>query len=66
MEYNKLALQFYDEARELVNNAEDPLFKAIVVAALGNTIDFGNNHEIDFIRDIKSFTPDNELRSIQD
>ncbi len=57
-EYNQLALQFYDEARELVNNAKDPLFKAIVVAALGNTIDFGTNHKIDFIRDIKNFTPD--------
>lgn len=57
-EYNRLALQFYDEARELVNNAKDPLFKAIVVAALGNTIDFGTNHKIDFIRDIKDFTPD--------
>jgi uncharacterized protein with ATP-grasp and redox domains len=57
-EYNQLALQFYDEARKLVNNAKDPLFKAIVVAALGNTIDFGTNHKIDFIRDIKNFTPD--------
>ena len=58
-EYNQLALQFYDEAKELVNNAKDPLFEAIVVAALGNTIDFGTNHKIDFIRDIKNFTPDN-------
>ena len=58
-EYNQLALQFYDEARELVNNDRDPLFKAIVVAALGNTIDFGTNHKIDFIRDIKNFTLDN-------
>lgn len=57
-EYNKLALMFYDEAREIVINAKDPLFKAIVVAALGNTIDFGTNHKIDFIEDIKNFTPD--------
>jgi uncharacterized protein with ATP-grasp and redox domains len=57
-EYNQLALQFYDEARELVNNAKDPLIRAIVVAALGNTIDFGTNHKIDFIKDIKNFTPD--------
>jgi hypothetical protein len=56
--YNKLALQFYDEARKIVSNAEDPLFEAIIVAALGNTIDFGTNHKIDFIHDIKNFTPD--------
>jgi len=57
-QYNKLALQFYDEARKIVTNAEDPLFEAIIVAALGNTIDFGTNHKIDFIHDIKTFTPD--------
>ncbi|MFX0049154.1 MAG: DUF89 domain-containing protein [Candidatus Hermodarchaeota archaeon] len=58
-EYNQLALRFYDEAKEFVNKAKDPLFKAIVIAALGNTIDFGTNHEINFIRDIKNFTSDN-------
>ncbi len=57
-QYNKLALQFYDEARKIVADAEDPLFKAIVVAALGNTIDFGTSHKIDFIHDIKNFTPE--------
>jgi len=56
--YNQLALQFYDEARNIVNNAKDPLFKAIIVAALGNTIDFGTSHKIDFIHDIKNFTQD--------
>jgi hypothetical protein len=57
--HNQLALQFYDEAKKIVNNAEDPLFEAIIVAALGNTIDLGTNHKIDFINDIKNFTPDN-------
>jgi len=57
-EYNQLALQFYDEAKKIVTNAEDPLFEAIIVAALGNTIDFGTSHKIDFIHDIKNFTPD--------
>jgi hypothetical protein len=56
--YNQLALKFYDEARELVIKAEDPLFKALIISALGNTIDFGTNHEIDFVSDIKNFTPD--------
>jgi len=58
-QYNQLAIQFYDEARKIVNSAKDPLFKAIIVAALGNTIDLGTNHKIDFINDIKNFTPDN-------
>jgi uncharacterized protein with ATP-grasp and redox domains len=57
-EFNEQALKFYDRAKELVNNAEDPLFMAIVIAALGNTIDFGTNHKIDFIKDIQDFTPD--------
>ncbi|MHA1472444.1 MAG: damage-control phosphatase ARMT1 family protein, partial [Promethearchaeota archaeon] len=56
--YNQLALQFYDEAKKIVDRAEDPLFEAIIVAALGNTIDLGTNHKIDFINDIKNFTPD--------
>ena len=56
--FNQLALQFYDEAKELINEADDPLFKAIVVAALGNTIDFGTNHKIDVVSDIKNFKAD--------
>ncbi len=56
--HNQLALQFYDEAKKIVDRAEDPLFEAIIVAALGNTIDLGTNHKIDFIHDIKNFTPD--------
>jgi len=55
---NQLALQFYNEAKKIVNNAKDPLFEAIIVAALGNTIDLGTQHKIDVINDIKTFTPD--------
>lgn len=58
-QYNQLALKFYDEAREFINKVEDPLFLAIVISALGNTIDFGTNHKIDFVNDIKNFTADN-------
>lgn len=57
--HNQLALQFYDEAKKIVNRAEDPLFEAIIIAALGNTIDLGTNHKIDFITDIKNLTSDN-------
>jgi len=57
-EQNRLALQFYDEAKEIVDNANDPLFEAIIVAALGNTIDLAAQHKIDFINDIKNFNPE--------
>ena len=57
--HNQMALQFYDEAKKIVNRAEDPLFEAIIIAALGNTIDLGTNHKIDFINDIKNFKLDN-------
>ncbi len=56
--YNQLAMQFYDEAKKIVDKAEDPLFEAIIVAALGNTIDLAAQHQIDFINDIKSFSPE--------
>jgi len=56
--YNQLALQFYDEAKKIVDKAEEPLFEAIIVAALGNTIDLAAQHQIDFINDIKNFSPE--------
>ncbi len=58
-EYNRLALDYYNEAKEIVDKATDPLFEAIIVAALGNTIDFAGQHEIDFIKDLKNFSPQN-------
>ena len=57
--YNRLALKYYDEVKEIVNNAEDPLFEAIAAAALGNTIDFAGQHQIDLINDIRNFSPNN-------
>ena len=58
-EYNCLALELYDETKQIIENAKDPLFEAIVVAALGNTIDFATQHKINFISDLKNFSPDN-------
>ena len=55
-EFNRLALKHYDEVNKLIESSEDPLFKAIIVAALGNTIDFASQHKIDFISDLKNFT----------
>jgi uncharacterized protein with ATP-grasp and redox domains len=57
--YNRLALKYYDEVKEIVENAEDPLFEAIAAAALGNTVDFAGQHQIDLINDIRNFSPNN-------
>ncbi len=54
--YNKLALEYYDDVKFIVNHTEDPLFEAIAAAALGNTVDFASQHEIDLINDIKNFS----------
>ncbi|MBD3195034.1 MAG: DUF89 family protein [Candidatus Lokiarchaeota archaeon] len=57
-EYNELALYYYDEIKKFVFKQEDPIFEAIVVSALGNTIDFASQHKIDLVNDLKTFTPD--------
>ncbi|MFX1442592.1 MAG: DUF89 domain-containing protein [Promethearchaeota archaeon] len=54
--YNKLALEYYDQVKSIIQNAKDPLFEAVAVAAIGNTVDFASQHEIDFINDIKNFS----------
>ncbi|MFX1494642.1 MAG: DUF89 domain-containing protein [Promethearchaeota archaeon] len=56
---NQLALGLYDEVKKIVNTAENPLFEAIVIAALSNTLDFAAQHNMDFIKDIKNFSPRN-------
>ncbi len=58
-EYNCLALELYDETKQIIENAKDPLFESIVVAAVGNTIDFATQHRINFITDLKKFSPEN-------
>ena len=55
-EYNQLALELYDEVKAIVDSAKDPLYEAIAVAALGNTIDFAAQHQMDLIGDIKNFS----------
>jgi len=57
---NELALKFYENAKEIINKAEDPLFEAIAISAIGNTIDFGAHyHNMDLLNDINAFTPEN-------
>jgi len=59
IKYNKLALEYYDEVEKLINKAEDPLFEAIIVSALGNTLDPASQHKVDLISDLKNFNPKN-------
>jgi len=40
-----------------IKTTEDPLFKALIIAALGNTIDFASQHEINLIQDLTNFIP---------
>ena len=54
-EYNQLVLDYYEEIEKIIEDAEDSLFQAFLVSAIGNTIDFAGQHEIDLISDIKSF-----------
>jgi len=58
-ESNKLALKYYDSVKGIIENSEDPLFEAIAVSALGNTIDYGAHHDINLLEDIKKFSADN-------
>lgn len=58
-QYNLIALEYYEKAKEFIEKAKDPLFEAIAVAAIGNTIDFGTHHDIDLAKDLKNFKPDN-------
>jgi uncharacterized protein with ATP-grasp and redox domains len=60
-EYNQLALDYYDEVKDIINKAKDPLFEAIIVAAIGNTVDFASQHQINLINDIKCFST-NDLK----
>ncbi|MFX1396659.1 MAG: DUF89 domain-containing protein [Promethearchaeota archaeon] len=56
---NQHALEYYDEFYEIINNSDDPLLKAIVVSALGNTLDPASQHDIDLVNDIKNFDIEN-------
>ena len=58
-EYNNLVLENYEEIKELIEKSVDPLFQAIIISAIGNTIDFASQHEIDLINDIKNYNQEN-------
>ena len=54
-EYNQLVLEYYEEIKKIIEDAVDPLFQAIIISAIGNTIDFASQHEINLINDIKNY-----------
>ncbi len=56
VESNKLAMSYYDKIKAMLKSSDDPLFEAIAVSAIGNTIDYGAHHEMDLINDIKNFS----------
>ena len=46
-QYNDLVLQMEDRLRQEINSAADPLAKALIMARIGNYIDFGAMNSID-------------------
>jgi len=58
-EYNRLALEYYDDVKKIVDNAKEPLFEAIIASALGNTLDPASQHEVNLINDLNNFDPKN-------
>ncbi|MHA1150155.1 MAG: damage-control phosphatase ARMT1 family protein [Promethearchaeota archaeon] len=55
---NQLALKYYDAVKKIIDKSEDPVFEAIAVSALGNTLDYGAHHNMDLINDIENFSMD--------
>ncbi|MFW9772904.1 MAG: DUF89 domain-containing protein [Candidatus Thorarchaeota archaeon] len=52
--YNQLALAQYNDIKNIIDTAGDPLFEALLVSAIGNTIDLASQHDVDIISDIKN------------
>jgi len=59
IEYNRLVLNYFDDVLNVVEKAEDPIFKAIIASALGNTIDFASQHDMNIISDLENFKIEN-------
>lgn len=60
-EYNDLVLELEDSLREEIQKAEDPLAKALIMARIGNYIDFGAMNHVDQDEFLKLFR-DTEMR----
>jgi len=55
---NQLALSLVPTLQKLIQQSKNPLLTAIVVAIMGNTIDFGTSHNIDVVKDVQEFSLD--------
>jgi uncharacterized protein with ATP-grasp and redox domains len=56
--YNQIALDLYPQIEKIARDASDPLLTAMVLAILGNTIDFGTTHNIDVGAELTNFSLD--------
>lgn len=54
-EYNQLILRMYPELLKLIKDSRIPLYSALKLSAIGNTIDFGVETSLDIKRDIQNF-----------
>ena len=53
--YNQFALKYYNTVKEIIDQSKDQLFEALIVSALGNTLDPASQHDINLIKDIENF-----------
>ncbi|MHA1602278.1 MAG: damage-control phosphatase ARMT1 family protein [Promethearchaeota archaeon] len=53
-EYNSIAEELIPELKENLKSAEDPLFMAINIAIIGNTVDFATPHSIQLEQDVQN------------
>jgi uncharacterized protein with ATP-grasp and redox domains len=56
--YNQIVEKFIPSLEKMIQNASNPVLMAISLSILGNTIDFGTNHEIDLESDLARFSLD--------
>ncbi len=59
IEYNRLVLNYFDDVLNVIEKSKDPIFKATLASAFGNTIDFASQHDIDIISDLENFKIEN-------
>jgi uncharacterized protein with ATP-grasp and redox domains len=59
IKYNKLVMNYFNEIIDLIKTSEDPLHNAILYSAVGNTIDFASQHNMDIVADLKQFSIEN-------
>ena len=53
--YNDIALSYLPESQKIIDESEEPIKSALLLAAMGNSIDFGASHKIDMKTDFENF-----------